>query len=184
MLKKSLLGLAALLAVLVLVVALQPGTFHIERSTTIAAPPENAFALVNDFRSWRAWSPWEKLDPGMQRTYSGAPAGVGAKYAWVGNDEVGEGRMAIEQAEPPSKLVIRLEFLKPFAATNVTTFRFVNTAGQTTVTWSMDGDQNFAAKAFGLFMDMDALVGADFERGLANLKAAAEAARPSAAATP
>src|SRR5687767_15081963 len=117
MLKKILIGLGAALALLLIVIALQPATFHVERSITIAAPPEAAFAQVNDFHAWGAWSPWEKLDPGMKRSYEGAPAGVGAKYAWIGNDEVGEGRMTIEKSMPGSLVAIKLEFLKPFEAT-------------------------------------------------------------------
>src|SRR5689334_15444695 len=107
MLKKILIGVAAALALLVLVILMQPATFHIERSINMAVPPEAAFAQVNDFHAWSAWSPWEKLDPSMKRSYDGAPAGVGAKYAWVGNKEVGEGRMTIEQSDP-SQVVIKL----------------------------------------------------------------------------
>ena len=122
--KKILIGVGVLIALLLAVVAFQPSTFHIERSTAISSPPDRVFALVNDSRSWREWSPWEKLDPGMQRSYSGAPSGLGAKYAWVGNDEVGEGRMTIEQSEPFSRIAIKIEFLKPFEATNTATFGF------------------------------------------------------------
>jgi hypothetical protein len=174
MLKKILVGVAALLVVLVVVVSLQPSTFHVERSTTIAASPEAAHAQVNDFHAWREWSPWEKLDPGMQRTFDGAPSGVGAKYAWVGKKEVGEGRMTIEKSEP-SEIVIKLEFLKPFEATNTATFTFAKTTEGTKTTWAMDGKNNFVSKAFHLVMDMDKMVGGDFERGLAALKAKAEA---------
>jgi len=174
MLKKVLIALAATVLLFVIIVALQPPTFHIERSTTIAAPPGNAFALVNDFHGWSQWSPWEKLDPAMKRTYEGPPTGVGAKYAWIGNDDVGEGRMTIEESSP-AQIGIKLEFIKPFAATNRATFHFTPVAAGTKVTWAMDGDKNFASKAFGLVMDMDKLIGADFEKGLASLKTAAEA---------
>jgi carbon monoxide dehydrogenase subunit G len=176
MLKKILLGLGAALVLLIIVIATRPAEFRIERSTTIAARPEVVFAQLNDFRAWPAWSPWEKLDPGMQRTHSGAPSGVGAAYAWQGNDDVGEGRMTIEKSEPPSTVGIKLEFIKPFAATNTTTFILANTGGGTKVTWAMEGQNNFGAKAASLFMDMDQLVGADFERGLASMKAVSEAA--------
>ncbi len=176
MLKKILIGVTAVLAVLVVVVALQPSTFHIERSITMAAPPERAFAQVNDFHAWKAWSPWEGMDPAMRRTHSGAPAGVGAVYAWAGNDDVGEGRMTIEESATPSRIAIKLEFLKPFAATNRATYSFVPTSGGTKVTWAMDGTNNFVMKAFGLFANMDKLVGADFERGLTSMKAVAERA--------
>src|SRR6187549_2342796 len=111
MLKKILIGVAALIAGLLVVISLQPATFHVERSTTVNATPEAAFAQVNDFHAWSAWSPWEKLDPAMKRSYGGAPAGVGATYAWVGNEEVGEGRMTIVHGEP-TKIAIKLEFLK------------------------------------------------------------------------
>jgi hypothetical protein len=177
MLKKILLALAATIVVLSIVVALQPATFHIERSATIAAPPALPHALVNDFHAWTGWSPWEKLDPAMNRSYEGSPAGVGAKYAWSGNDDVGEGRMTIEQSTP-RQISIRLEFIKPFAATNRATFAFTPVPEGTKVTWAMDGDKNFASKAFGLVMDMDEMIGADFERGLASMKAVAESARP------
>jgi len=186
MLKKILIGVGAALALLVVVILMQPATFHIERSMMMAAPPEAAFAQVNDFHAWSAWSPWEKLDPNLKRSYDGPPAGVGAKYAWVGNKEVGEGRMTIEQSSP-SAIVIKLEFLKPFAATNAATFTFTKTAEGTKTTWAMDGNNNFVSKAFHLVMNMDKMIGPDFERGLASMKAAAEATptpAASALATP
>jgi hypothetical protein len=176
MLKKILFALAATFVVLGIVVALQPPTFHIERSVTIAAPPPVPHALVNDFHAWSGWSPWEKLDPTMKRSYDGPVAGVGAKYAWAGNDDVGEGRMTIEQSSV-RQIAIRLEFIEPFAATNRATFAFEPVTEGTKVTWAMDGDKNFASKAFGLVMDMDEVIGADFERGLASLKTLAESSR-------
>lgn len=179
MVRKILIGVASVFVVFVVVVATRPSTFHVERSIAVAAPPEAVFAQVNDFHAWPSWSPWEKLDPGMKKTFEGTPAGAGAIYSWVGNDKVGEGRMTIEKSEKPSIVGIKLEFLKPFAATNTATFRFVPSAEGTTVTWAMDGHNNFMSKAFQLFMDMDKLVGGDFERGLAAMKSAAEtAARP------
>ncbi len=186
MLKKILIGVGAAFALLLVVISLQPATFHVERSVAIAAPPEAAFAQVNDFHAWRAWSPWEKLDPTLKRTYDGAPAGVGAKYAWVGNKEVGEGRMTIEESTP-TKIAIKLEFLKPFQATNTATFTFAKTGEGTKATWAMDGNNNFISKAFHLVMDMDKLIGRDFERGLLAIKTAAEAApkaAPSVATAP
>jgi uncharacterized protein YndB with AHSA1/START domain len=176
MLKKILIGLAAVIVLFVIVVATRPSAFRIERSTTISAPPEVVFAQVNDFHAWPGWSPWEKLDPNMKRTHSGPPAGVGAVYAWQGNGDVGEGKMTIQKSEPPSMVGIELEFIKPFTATNATTFSFANTGGGTKVTWAMEGKNNFVAKAASLFMDMDQLIGADFERGLAAMKSASEAA--------
>ena len=163
---------------MLVLVASRPDTFHIERSTLIAARSETVFALVNDFGAWRKWSPYEKVDPNMKRTYGGAPSGVGATYAWVGNDQIGEGRMTIEKSDPAKLIVIELQFIKPFPATNTATFRFTPTAGGATqVTWSMDGENSFLSKAFQLVMDFDGLVGADFEHGLAAMKTSAEEAR-------
>ncbi len=176
MLKKVLIGVGAVIVLLLIVIATRPATFHIERSATMAAPPESAFAQVNDFHNWGAWSPWEKLDPNMKRTHGGAPSGVGATYAWVGNNEVGEGRMTIEKSEPGKLVQIKLEFIKPFEATNIATFSFSPSGDGTKVTWAMDGNNNFMSKAFHMVMDMDKLVGSDFEKGLAAMKSAAESA--------
>jgi Polyketide cyclase / dehydrase and lipid transport len=184
MARKFLIGVAAVIAILMLVIVTRPATFHVERSITMAAPPESAFAQVNDFHAWPAWSPWEKLDPQMKKTFEGPPAGVGSKYAWSGNDQVGEGRMTIEKSERPSTVRIKLEFLKPFEATNVTTFTIAPAPGGSKVTWAMDGENNFMSKAAGLFMDMDKMIGGDFEKGLADLKTAAETAAKSAPSTP
>jgi hypothetical protein len=180
MARKILIGVAALIVLLVIVILTRPATFHIERSITMSAPPETAFAQVNDFHAWPAWSPWEKLDPQMKKTFEGPPAGVGAKYAWAGNDKVGEGRMTMEKSEKPSTIGIKLEFLKPFEATNDTTFTFAPAAGGSKVTWAMDGENTFMGKAASLFMDMDKMLGDDFEKGLAAMKTAAEAASKAA----
>ncbi len=179
MLKKILIGLGAVLALLIVVILFQPNTFHVERSITMAAPPAAAFAQVNDFHAWSAWSPWEKLDPNMKRSFDGAASGAGAKYAWQGNNEVGEGRMTIQLSEP-SKIAILIEFLKPFTATNTATFTFLPTAQGNKTTWAMDGTNNFLSKAFHLVMDMDEMIGKDFDRGLAGIKVAAEAASKNA----
>jgi len=176
MLKKILIGIAAVIVLFVIVVATRPAEFRIERSTVVAAPPERPFSQVNDFHAWPGWSPWEKLDPGMKRTHGGAPAGVGATYAWIGNDDVGEGRMTIEKSDKDKTIGIKLEFIKPFAATNQTTFTFTPEGSGTKVNWAMEGQNSFMAKAASLFMDMDKLVGADFERGLASLKTISESA--------
>jgi uncharacterized protein YndB with AHSA1/START domain len=184
MVLKVLIGLAVLVGVLAFVVSTRPATFHLERSIAIAAPPERAFAQVVDFHQWATWSPWEKLDPNMTRTYAGAPSGKGAVYSWSGSGKAGEGRMTIEEAAAPSKIGIKLEFIKPFVATNRATFTFAPTptATGTQVTWAMDGELNFMSKAFHMVMDMDKLVGADFEKGLAAMKTNAErAASPQAA---
>jgi hypothetical protein len=187
MLRKMLIGVAASFAlmvlVLVLVVSTRPDTFHVERSITVNAPAEYAFAQVNDFHAWPAWSPWEKLDPNMQRTHSGAASGEGAQYAWKGNDDVGEGRMTIEKSQLPSLISIRLEFIEPFPATNTATFTFGAAPEGTKVTWAMDGKNNFMAKAAHLFMDIDQMVGNDFQKGLSALKGVAESAAKSGAPT-
>jgi len=176
MFKKSLIALAAIVVVFVAVVAMQPSEFRIARTATISAPAPAVFAQVNDFHNWEKWSPWEKLDPAMKKNYEGAAAGTGAIYSWVGNNEVGEGRMTITESRPHDLIGIKLEFLKPFAATNTTEFTFKTEGDQTAVTWSMFGKNNFMSKAFGLFMNMDKMVGGDFEKGLAQMKAVAEAA--------
>jgi hypothetical protein len=176
MVRKIFLGIVVLILVLVVVIATRPSTFRVERSITIAAPPENAFAQVNDFHKWGAWSPWEKMDLQMKKTFEGPPAGTGAAYAWAGNDKVGEGRMTIERSDKPSQIGIRLEFLKPFAATCHATFTFAPVPEGTKATWVMEGHNNFMAKAFSLVMNMDKSVGGDFERGLASLKTVAEGA--------
>lgn len=175
-LRKVLIGLGVVVAVLVVVVATRPDSFHIERSTMAKAPPDIPFALVNDFKKWAQWSPYERLDPEMKKTFEGAPSGQGAVYAWSGNDHAGEGRMTIEKSEPPSLVSIRLEFTKPFAATNTATFRFARDGDATKLTWAMDGKNTFGGKAASLFMDLDKMVGADFEKGLAALKALSEQA--------
>lgn len=167
-------AVAAALVVLVLFVATRPPAFHVERSITIAAPPESAFARVNDLHAWGAWSPYEQKDPQMKRTWDGSPSGTGAVYAWAGNGEVGEGRMTIVQSDAPSRIAIKLEFFRPFAATNTATFTFVPTPEGTRVTWAMDGRKNFVAKALHLVMNMDTMVGGDFEKGLVALKTLAE----------
>ncbi|WP_437482070.1 SRPBCC family protein [Sorangium sp. So ce1014] len=164
------LGLLAVVLLFVIVVMTQPSTFRVERSETVAAPAEAVYAQVVDFHAWQGWSPWEKLDPSMQRTYGGPPSGTGASYAWSGNEQAGEGKMTITEAKQPSNVTIRLEFIKPFEATNTTTFTLVPAPGGTKVTWAMEGENTFVGKAFGLFMDMDKMVGADFEKGLSAIK--------------
>jgi hypothetical protein len=174
MIKKVSLGLSVVILVVIAVTATRPDSFHIERSASISAPSERVHGLINDFHQWERWSPWEKLDPAMTKTYSGADKGVGASYAWSGNDEVGEGKQSIT-ASAPEAIVLDLHFMRPIEARNTTTFRFQPEANGTRVTWSMDGRNNFVGKFFSLFMDMDKMVGPDFERGLSNLKSVAEA---------
>jgi len=169
-----LIGIVAVIVLLVLFIATRPSSFHIERSITIGVPPEMAFAQVNDFHKWTAWSPWEKVDPEMKRTFEGAPSGTGAIYTWVGNDKVGQGRMTIEKSDKPARISIKLEFIKPWTATNAVTFTFAPAPEGTKMTWAMDGQHNFMAKAFMVFMNLDKMIGGDFERGLAALKTVAE----------
>lgn len=176
MLKIIFLTLAVIIVVLVVIIALQPSQFRVARSTTIAAPPPAVFAQVNDFHRWEAWNPWGKIDPAMKQNYEGAPAGVGAVYTWVGNNEVGEGRMTIAESRPSELIRVKLEFFKPFAATNTAEFTFKPEGNQTAVSWSMFGDNNFMAKAIHLFMNMDKMIGGQFEKGLASMKSVVEGA--------
>jgi hypothetical protein len=176
MLRKTLLGLAVLVIVFVIVVALQPADFRIERRATLNAPASVVFTQVNDFHLWNAWSPWAKIDPAMQQSFTGAAAGKGAVYSWNGNKEVGEGRMTILDSRPSELVRINLEFIAPFKATNLTDFTFKGSGNQTEVVWAMTGKNDFMLKAVGLFMNMDKTVGGDFERGLAQLKSVAEGA--------
>lgn len=153
--------------------ATQPDTFRVQRTTSVNAPPEKVFALINDFRNWGAWSPYETKDPGMKRMLSGAAAGKGAVYAWEGDKNVGTGRMEIADASP-SRIRINLDFEKPFKANNIAEFIMEPNGGATNVTWALHGSSPYLAKVVCLFFDMDSMVGNDFESGLAKLKAAAE----------
>jgi hypothetical protein len=174
MLLYILLAIAAIIAVFVAIVAMQPGDFLIARTATISAPPEQVFAQVNDFHNWQAWSPWAKFDPAMKQTYEGAPAGTGAIYKWVGNKQVGEGCMTMTESRPSDLIRINLQFLKPFTATNTAEFTFKPDGNQTVVTWSMAGKNNFMFKAFRLFMNMDKMLGSQFDEGLAKIKSIVE----------
>ena len=176
MLKKILIALAAILVVFAIVVALQPADFRITRSITIAAPPATVFAQVNDFHQWEAWSPWAKLDPAMKSLYDGPTEGPGTIYTWAGNSKVGKGRMTITDSHPHDLVRIQLEFLEPMTATNTAEFTFKAEGGQTLVNWTMTGANNFMGKGFNLVMNMDKMVGGDFEKGLAQMKARLEAA--------
>lgn len=175
MLKKVGTVLGLVLVALLAFIATRPADYRVERSAQIAASAALVFPLVNDFHRWEKWSPWEKLDPNMKKTFSGAEAGIGAGYGWAGNDQVGEGRMTILESQAGERVAIKLEFLKPWTATNATTFSFKPDGAGTRVTWAMEGHNNFVAKAFSLFMDMDAMIGKDFEKGLASMKDQAEA---------
>jgi uncharacterized protein YndB with AHSA1/START domain len=176
MLRKIALALVLLVLVFLAFVATRPSSFTITRSRTLSASPQVVFSYLNDFHRWPDWSPWEKLDPAMKREHGGSPAGPGATYFWSGNSDVGEGRMTITESTPGKNVTLRLEFIEPFAATNMTAFDLVPSGSGTAVTWTMKGEHNFMGKAFSVFMDMDQLVGGDFERGLANLDQVSSAA--------
>jgi hypothetical protein len=175
MLKIILISLAVIVIAFIVVVAMQPSEFRIVRSATMSAPPAAVFAQVNDFHKWEAWNPWRRIDPAMKQAYEGAPVGTGAIYTWTGNNEVGEGRMTMTESRPNDLIIIKLEFFKPFRATNTAEFTFKPQGNQTAVSWSMTGNNNFMAKAIHLFMNMDKMVGGQFEKGLAHMKAVAEA---------
>ena len=176
MIKKILIGIAVLVVGFLVVVAMQPSEFRVTRTATIAAPAPAVFAQVNDLHHWEAWSPWGKIDPAMKETFAGPPAGIGAIYTWSGNKEVGEGRMTITQSRPSELIQLDLEFVRPFAGTCAVEFDFKPQGDQTAVTWTMAGKNNFMAKAVGLFMDCDKLIGGQFEQGLAQMKSVVETA--------
>lgn len=171
-----LVGIALILAVFAIIVAMQPSEFTVTRSTSIAAAPSKVFPLVNNLRMWPLWSPWEKLDPDMRKEYGGSDEGAGATYGWNGNSKVGEGRNTITESKPNEMVAMRLEFIRPFQCSNDVKFTFKPEGSGTKVTWKMMGRNKFIAKAFCLFMNMDKMVGADFDKGLAAMKAEAEKA--------
>ncbi|MBK9130935.1 MAG: SRPBCC family protein [Gammaproteobacteria bacterium] len=175
MLKKIALAIGVLIVIILVYAATRPDSFRVERSAVIGAPPEEIFTHLEDLHQWAAWSPWERKDPAMKRTHSGAARGTGAVYAWDGNDDVGQGSMEIIETVPPSRLVIRLDFIKPFEAHNIVEFALRPEGGSTNVVWSIHGPSPYVSKLMGLFFDMDALIGKDFEDGLARLKTLAEA---------
>ena len=174
MLRISLIVVIILVVGLLAYAATRPDDFRIERSARIKAPPEKIFDLIHDFKRWNAWSPYEKLDPALKRTLSGEDSGRGAIYAWEGNRKAGQGRMEITESTPSSRIAIDLDFIKPFAASNVAEFTFVPDGEFTTVTWVMSGPSPFISKLIGVFVNIDKMVGKDFEVGLAQLKAIAE----------
>ena len=169
------IGLAAVLIAVVLILALtKPDTFRVERTTSIKAPPEKIFPLLNDFQSWSSWSPYERKDSAMKRTFSGPPSGKGAIYEWDGDKNVGQGRMEIMGSTPPSNVTLDLDFVKPFEAHNTVVFTLAPQGDSTIVTWAMQGPANVISKVMQVFINMDKMVGTNFEAGLANLKALAE----------
>ncbi len=173
MLKTAAIVLVVIVIAILIFAATRPATFHVERSTMIAATPEKISPFVNDFHNWNQWSPWAKLDPDMRVSYSGAPAGQGAIYEWEGNSKVGKGRMEILAAEP-TVTSIKLDFLSPFASHNQSNFVLQPQGSATRVTWTMDGPNTFASKLMSVFVSMDKMIGKDFDTGLSQLKSAAE----------
>jgi hypothetical protein len=167
---------ALVLLLLFILAARRPDTFVVRRSIDIKAPADAIFGLINDFREWPKWSPWEKLDPNLQRTHSGAEAGRGAVYEWTGDKKVGAGRMEITDSVPHARVDIKLSFLKPIRADNRTLFTITPVDGASHVLWEMTGNNNLMFKLMGLLMNMDKMVGNDFEKGLAAMKAEAERA--------
>ena len=166
--------LAIAIAVVLILAATKPDTFSVQRAAIVSAPPEKIFPLIHDFRQWGAWSPYEHKDPAMKRTYSGAVRGSGAVYAWEGDKNVGTGRMEILEASAPSKILIKLDFFTPFEAHNTAEFTMLPQDDATRVTWRMHGPASFMARIMHVFINIDKMVGKDFEAGLANLKRLAE----------
>ncbi len=164
----------AVAGVVAYAMATKPDTFRVQRSASIKAPPEKIYALINDLHGWGAWSPYEKKDPEMKRTHSGAPSGKGAIYEWHGNKNVGQGRMEIVEASPPWKIIIKLDFISPFEAHNIAEFTMAPSGDTTNVTWEMHGPAPLISKVMQVFINMDAMVGNDFADGLTNLKTIAE----------
>jgi uncharacterized protein YndB with AHSA1/START domain len=174
MIKKIALGVLAIIVLILGLAAMQPDSFSVRRSIAVKAPPEKIAPLLTDFHQWASWSPWEKLDPNMKRTFSGAASGKGAVYEWEGNSDVGKGRMEILDASTPARTVVKLAFLDPVESHSTTEFTLTPRGDSTTVTWNMHGPMPFLSKLMTVFMNMDDMIGKDFDKGLAQLKTAAE----------
>lgn len=174
MLKIIVIVLVVLIAGILIYAATKPDTFTVQRSASIKAPPEKIFPLINDYRNWASWSPYETKDPAMKRTFGATTVGKGATYAWDGNKEVGQGSMEIQESVPSSSVRIKLDFMKPFEAHNMVDFILEPQGDTTKVSWNMRGPAPFISKVMQVFINMDKMVGRDFEAGLANLKAVAE----------
>ncbi len=170
----ALVIIAILIIALLDIASVKPDTFSLVRSADIKAPPEKVFAQLNDFKNWVAWSPWEKMDLEMKKTFKGPASGKGSYYSWIGNKKVGEGNMEIIRSEPSKVVELNLNFLKPFKASNITQFALTPQGSSTHVRWEMRGPLNLFMKVMHMFMNMDKMVGKDFEQGLANLKAVSE----------
>jgi len=174
MLKIILIAVAVLIAGVLVFAATKPDTFRVQRSISIKAPPEKVFPFIDDFHRWGAWSPYENKDPAMKRTLSGAARGKGAVYEWDGDSKVGKGRMEITESVPPLKDTIKLDFVKPFEGHNIAEFTLEAKGDMTNVTWAMYGPARYITKIMQVFVNMDSMIGNDFDAGLANLKALAE----------
>jgi len=179
MLKRILIALAAIVLIFLVVVAMQPSDFRVERTTTIAAPQAEVFAHVNDLHKWEAWSPWAKLDPAAKVAFEGPEAGQGAVMTWAGNDKVGEGKMTLVESRPSDLVKINVDFVKPFEGSVTSEFTFKPEGERTAATWAMSGHHNFFEKAMCLVMNGTKMIGDDMDKGLAQLKSVAEAARTS-----
>jgi hypothetical protein len=162
------------IAVVLILAAMKPDQFRVQRTAAIKAPPDKIFPLINDFKAWPAWSPYETKDPAMKRTYGATTTGKGAAYSWDGNSQVGAGNMLITDAPAPSKVTLDLNMSRPMEAHNIVDFALVPAGDTTTVTWAMRGNTPYFAKIIHVFLNMDKMVGGDFEAGLAKLKTVAE----------
>jgi uncharacterized protein YndB with AHSA1/START domain len=176
---KTIVAVVVVLLVIVVaavlgVAATKPDAFRVERTASIKAPPEKIFALINDLHGWGAWSPYEKKDPAMKRTFSGAASGKGAVYEWDGDKNVGKGRMEITETSPPLRILIKLDFISPFEGHNTAEFTMKPSGDATSVSWAMGGPAPFVSKVMQVFFNLDSMIGKDFEEGLANLKTLAE----------
>ncbi len=174
MFKKIAIGVVVVIAAILLYATTRPDTFQVERMVSIKAPPDKIYPLLADFHRWDSWSPWEKLDPAMKRTFAGAPSGKGAVYAWNGSGKVGSGRMEILDTTVPTKLDIKLDFTEPIASSDSTVFTLTPKGDMTDVSWVMSGPSPYLSKLLGLAVSMDQMIGKDFDTGLANLKRVAE----------
>lgn len=174
MLKKIVLAIVIVVAGIALYAWTRPDTFSIERSIRIAAPPERVYPLIADFRQWRHWSPWERLDPDMQRMHEGPSSGAGARYSWKGNEQVGSGQMTITAAATPRLVDIDLQFIEPMASSSKTRFDIAAADGGSNVRWTMTGDSPYFLKLMSVFVDLDTMLGKDFDTGLAQLRQLAE----------
>ncbi|MGB7192694.1 polyketide cyclase [Collimonas pratensis] len=174
MLKTIAIVIVVAIAAILGYATLRPDDFRVQRSVTIKAPPEKIFALIDDFHAWGSWSPFEQLDPGMKRTFSGAASGKGAAYAWDSTGKAGAGSMEIKESTPPSKILIKLDFTKPLEGHNTAEFSIDTQGDSSKVTWAMYGPSPYVAKVMGIFFSMDNMIGKDFETGLATLKSVAE----------